>query len=143
MNYNNSGTLWNWITQPQAALVSQNMYKNDKYVESDLINSYAWDTAIVYIQAMGNSNYANQTDANGTLKNTGSTGDEKCKIFDMAANTAEWTTEYSTDTFSSIAFACTFRGSCYLSNDCTSSRYGYSATSSGSNVSFRPILYVK
>ena len=44
MNYNNSGTLWNFITQPQAALVSQNMYKNDRYVESDLINSYAWDT---------------------------------------------------------------------------------------------------
>ena len=47
MNYK-EGTLWNFITQPQAALVSQNMYKNDKYVESDLINSYAWDTAIVY-----------------------------------------------------------------------------------------------
>ncbi len=68
MNYK-EGTLWNFITQPQAALVSQNMYKNDSYVESDLINSYAWDTAIVYIQAMGgNSNYANQTDGNGTLK---------------------------------------------------------------------------
>lgn len=36
-------------------------------------------TAIVYIQAMGNSNYANQTDGNGTLKNTGSTEDENVK----------------------------------------------------------------
>ena len=106
MNYK-EGTLWNFITQPQAALVSQNMYKNDKYVESDLINSYAWDTAIVYIQAMGNSNYANQTDGNGTLKNTGSTEDEKCKIFDMAGNLYELTTEYSTYSYSSHAYPCT------------------------------------
>ena len=61
MNYT-AGTLWTCITQPQAAIVSQNMYKDDSYVESDLVNSYAWDTAIVYIQAMGNTNYANQTE---------------------------------------------------------------------------------
>ena len=145
MNYDNSGTLWNYITQGQAALVSQNMYKNDKYVESDLINSYAWDTAIVYIQAMGNSNYANQRDGNGTLKNTGSTGDEKCKIFDMARNTMEWTTEYSTDTPSSFAYPCSRRGGecIYSSNYYTRSRYRAYATSSPFNVSFRPLLYVK
>ena len=144
MNYNNSGTLWNYIRQPQAALVSQNMYKNDKYVESDLINSYAWDTAIVYIQAMGNANYANQTDGNGTLKNTGSTGDEKCKIFDMAGNAREWTTEYSTNTISSSACPCTDRGGyCYDSNFYTSNRGRYNATVSSSTISFRPLLYVK
>ena len=144
MNYNNSGTLWNFITQPQAALVSQNMYKNDKYVESDLINSYAWDTAIVYIQAMGNSNYANQTDGNGTLKNTGSTEDEKCKIFDMAGNLYELTTEYSTDTLSSNAYPCTLRGGYYdNSNFYTSLRIALIATDSSYSLSFRPLLYVK
>ena len=144
MNYNNSGTLWNFITQPQAALVSQNMYKNDKYVESDLINSYAWDTAIVYIQAMGNSNYANQADGNGTLKNTGSTEDEKCKIFDMAGNLYEWTTEYSTDTLSSNAYPCTLRGGYYdNSNFYTSLRIDLIATDSSYSLSFRPLLYVK
>ena len=144
MNYNNSGTLWNFITQPQAALVSQNMYKNDKYVESDLINSYAWDTAIVYIQAMGNSNYANQADGNGTLKNTGSTEDEKCKIFDMAGNLYELTTEYSTDTLSSNAYPCTLRGGYYdNSNFYTSLRIDLIATDSSYSLSFRPLLYVK
>ena len=138
------GTLWNYITQPQAALVSQNMYKNDKYVESDLINSYAWDTAIVYIQAMGNSNYANQADVNGTLKNTGSTGDEKCKIFDMAGNTSEWTTEYSTYTSSSSAYRCTLRGGyCDNSNSYTSTRVFSNAAYSYLGISFRPLLYVK
>ena len=143
MNYK-EGTLWNFITQPQAALVSQNMYKNDKYVESDLINSYAWDTAIVYIQAMGNSNYANQADVNGTLKNTGSTGDEKCKIFDMAGNTSEWTTEYSTYTSSSSAYRCTLRGGyCDNSNSYTSTRVFSNAAYSYLGISFRPLLYVK
>ena len=138
------GTLWNYITQPQAALVSQNMYKNDKYVESDLINSYAWDTAIVYIQAMGNSNYANQADGNGTLKNTGSTEDEKCKIFDMAGNLYELTTEYSTDTLSSNAYPCTLRGGYYdNSNFYTSLRIDLIATDSSYSLSFRPLLYVK
>jgi type II secretory pathway pseudopilin PulG len=144
INYK-EGTLWNFITQPQAALVSKNMYKNDKYVESDLINSYAWDTAIVYIQAMGNSNYANANrGTNTSLKNTGSTGDEKCKIFDMAGNTSEWTTEYRTDTRSSDAYPCTLRGGYYTSsNYYTSSRNHGSATYSSSSISFRPLLYVK
>ena len=139
-----AGTLWNFIRQGQAALVSQNMYKNDKYVESDLINSYAWDTAIVYIQEMGNANYANQTDGNGTLKNTGSTGDEKCKIFDMAGNEWEWTTEYSTLKNSRGAYPCTIRGGyCYGSGDYTSGRSSNYATVIGKGFSFRPILYVK
>ena len=141
------GTLWNYITQPQAALVSQNMYKNDKYVESDLINSYAWDTAIVYIQAMGNSNYANankNTTGNTSLMNTGSTGDEKCKIFDMAGNELEWTTEYSTYTESSRACPCTYRGGYYNhSLYCTSGRHSNDATTSSKDYSFRPLLYVK
>ncbi len=140
-----TGRLWNRISQPEAAIVSQNMYKNDKYVESDLINSYAWDTAIVYIQAMGNENYANKTDGNGTLKNTGKTEDQVCKIFDMAGNTAEWTTEYSTGTLSSGgAIPCTLRGGyCINSGYYTSSRDFSDATGSGGNVSFRPLLYVK
>ena len=149
MNYT-EGTLWNFITQPQAALVSQNMYKNDSYVESDLVNSYAWDTAIVYIQAMGNENYANancNTTGNKSLMNTGSTGDEKCKIFDMAANSSEWTTEYSTNVrkTNSYTYPCTDRGGNYLYPlGFTSVRDGYFyATSSNNYFSFRTLLYVK
>ena len=140
------GTLWNFITQPQASIVSQNMYKNDSYVESDLVNSYAWDTAIVYIQAMGNTNYANQIDKNGTLKNTGSTGNEKCKIFDIAGNTTEWTTEYSNRTAViqnlNLASPCCGRGSNLLYAYTTVLRAFDLTTSSYYWVSFRPILYV-
>ena len=147
MNYEQTGTLWNFISQPQAAIVSQNMYKNDKYVESDLVNSYAWDTAIVYIQEMENTNYANanrDTTGNTSLKNTGKTEDQVCKIFDMAGNTDEWTTEYSTDTNSSFALPCTCRGGSYGLSICyTSSRDYFNATSSNNSLSFRPLLYVK
>ncbi len=93
------GKLWRYITEEDSSIVCKNMYSSgneSSYVESDLVNSYAWDTAIVYIQKMGHSNYAN---ANGSTKssvlNTGATGDEKCHIFDMAGNLLEWTTEYS------------------------------------------------
>ncbi len=140
-----TGILWNRITQGQAAIVSQNMYKNDKYVESDLVNSYAWDTAIVYIQSMGNENYANANrGTNTSLKNTGSTGDQKCKIFDMAGNTNELTTEYSTNASSIDSAPCTLRGGDYnYSYHYTSVRGGGTATLSNNNSSFRPLLYIK
>ena len=43
--------VWNYINQSNAANVCQSMYNtsSDK-VTSDLVNSYAWDTAIVFIQ---------------------------------------------------------------------------------------------
>ena len=94
---------------------------------------------------MGNSNYANaDRGTNTTLKNTGETGDEKCKIFDMAGNTAEWTTEYSTFATSSSASTCTIRGGYYYdSYNETSFRGGINATYSTVINSFRPLLYVK
>ena len=139
------GTLWNAITQSKAALVSQNMYKNDKYVESDLVNSYAWDTAIVYIQAMGNENYANANrGTNTTIKNTGTTGDEECKIFDMAGNTSEWTTEYSTFAGSNSTQPCTLRGGYYYGSAKYTSSRDVNYTAYGNTpFSFRPLLYVK
>ena len=138
MSYS-AGTLWNFISQADASTVCQNMYSGDLYVESDLCNSYAWDTAIGYIQAMGNSNYANAYDGNETLKNTGSTGDQKCKIFDMAANVAEWTTEYCT-----VVSPCTRRGgSCDGDSRYTAYRSSFGMGSTSYGIGFRPLLYVK
>lgn len=138
------GSLWNNITQVNASKASRQMYYGDIYVESDLCNSYAWDTAIVYIQAMKNSNYANACDGNGTLKNTGETGDERCHIFDIAGNTMEWTTEYCTY-MSSVggAYPCTVRGGFYLNCfNYTSVRYSTPVTSSNYDYSFRVLLYM-
>ena len=149
MNYV-EGTLWNYITQINAAKVCQNMYANDNTVgvESDLVNSYAWDTAIVFIQEMdeANNNYANKKDGNGTLKNTGIIENDVCNIYDMAANVSELTTEYSMYTDSTSTNPCTFRGSGYIyDNYYTAMRYSYISTYINGNldVGFRLLLYVK
>ena len=142
------GSLWNNVTQIDAAKISRNMYNNDSSVgvESDLVNSYAWDTAIVFIQAMGNGNenYANKTSVNSSIANTGTTGDEVCNIHDMASNCWEWTTEYSTSTGSSLAHPCVCRGGSYSgSNRYTAYRGRNGATGKHSGYSFRLTLYVK
>ena len=140
------GSLWNNVTQLDAAKISRNMYNNDSSVgvESDLVNSYAWDTAIVFIQEMGNKNYANKASVNSSRKNTGTTGDEVCNIHDMASNCLEWSTEYSSDTISSFAYPCVLRGGYYYdSNNYTAYRSNRYATSKSSHRSFRLALYVK
>ena len=142
------GMLWNYVTQLDAAKISRNMYNNDSSVgvESDLVNSYAWDTAIVFIQAMGNGNenYANKPSVNSSLANTGTTGDEVCNIHDMASNCLEWSTEYSTYTSYSSAYPCVSRGgSCSSSSYYTAFRNGSFATAKNTSSSFRPLLYVK
>ncbi len=145
------GMLWNFITQEDASKASQNMYSEgdveSDYIESDLVNSYAWDTAMVYIQAMKgeNKNYANQKDGNGDLKNTGTTSDEKCHIFDMAGNLCEWTTEYSSCPRSSLMGPYVYRGggnyddTSYAARRCSYVNYNgvYDF------VGFRPLLYLK
>ena len=135
-----AGDLCNFVKPGEAATACQGLYST---IKSDLMNSYAWDTAIVYIQAMGNTNYANASDGNGTLKNTGATGDQKCKIFDMAGNTMEWTTEYSSYAYSSNAYPCVGRRGSYNNSDVyTRSRGNGSATYSSRSLSFRPTLYL-
>ena len=138
---NKEGQLWNNITQIDAATASRNLYTG---VNSDLINSYAWDTAIVYIQNFsGDTDYSKQNSLNTRLANTGANSDEKCKINDMASNTREWTTEYCTGALSSRANPCTGRGGGYYdSSNYTGNRDGYYATYSSTYLSFRCALYM-
>ena len=146
--------VWNYITQPKASEVSRNMYGSEAKVTSDLINSYAWDTAIVFIQKCGTesnsstysytvgqsstSTSAPQTTGTNILSAT-SKVDKQCNIFDMAGNCRDWTTE----TCSNSDNPCVYRGgSCYYSNRYTSIRSGYSTSNASSNLSFRPLLYL-
>ena len=150
MSYN-SGTLWNFITQPAASKVAINTYEDSDSVKSDLMNSYAWDTAIVYIQEASTPNYANATSKNSNLSNTGKLDpdeptlkDEVCKINDMASNVVEWTTEHSSYTLSSSAVPCVCRGgNCSGSANYTAGRYSSNATVSNILIGFRLSLYVK
>ena len=135
------GALWNNITQMDSATASRNLYEA---VKTDLINSYAWDTAIVYIQKFsGDIDYSRQGSKNTSLSNTGTNGDEVCKINDMSSNTFEWTTEYSTYADSTDAYPCTIRGGVYYgSNDYSSFRYRDNAPCSYKYYTFRPTLYM-
>ncbi len=99
--------IYNFTTQPQLAEQCQKMYNSTKPFNSDLINSYAWDTAIIFIQKCGsNSKYSNQTSLETSYSSTGTTTDIQCNIYDMASNVREWTTE----TLCSTEAPCALRG---------------------------------
>ena len=140
--------VWNNITQGSAAIVCKNMYTEAEYneIECDLMNSFAWDTAIVYIQkCKGDISYSKANDGVGSSPSkTGTKSDEKCKINDMAKNVTEWTTEYSSSTISTYAYPCVCRGGLYYgSSYFVSYRSSNGATGRSTYVGFRPLLYVK
>ena len=147
--------VWNYVTQNKASELSRDMYGSEAKVTSDLINSYAWDTAIVFIQQCGTesnsstysytvgessrSTSAPQTTGTNILKATNKV-DKQCNIFDMAGNCRERTTE----TFSSSDIPCVSRGGSYNGNsyDYTSYRTYGSTSGAYSGYSFRPLLYL-
>ena len=137
------GTLWNNITQIDAATASRDIYTT---ATTDLMNSYAWDTALVYIQEFsGDIDYSwkDGPSIRPSLTNTGANKDERCKINDMASNDAEWTTEYSTYTFGSDAYPCTLRGGLCSYNSYYTSNRDYGGATGGNEVAtFRPALYM-
>ena len=102
------------IIQPNAAQLAREMYgeikENNKLVyASDLANSYAWDTAIIFIQTYsGESNYTNKNKSI-TYANTGINNDKYCNIWDMSGNVDEWTTESSPESDGSYLISCVYR----------------------------------
>ena len=137
--------VYNYVTQLQAAQLSQNMYNSDKFT-SDLMNSYAWDTATVFIQNCGtNAKYSRQNSLNTVLLQTGTNSltdtskiDVQCNIYDMASNIREWTTETSNNS----NLPCGNRGGIYYNSDYyTSTRYGDRTSDSSVVIGFRPLLY--
>ena len=138
--------VYNYVTQLQAAQLSQNMYNSDKFT-SDLMNSYAWDTATVFIQNCGtNAKYSRQNSLNTSLLQTGTNSltdtskiDVQCNIYDMASNIVEWTTETS----SGSSGPCGGRGGYYGGSIYYTSIRGSGITSdSYDRVGFRPLLYL-
>lgn len=144
------------ITQPEAASLAREMYgevkeNNELIYASDLVNSYAWDTAIIFIQTYSTetdaSNYASKNKST-SFANTGINNDKYCNIWDMSGNACEWTTEYYTSSSSSVFYPCVYRGGYYYTaygkaNYYTSYRDGGGTTGSNSTYGLRPLLYVK
>ena len=138
--------VWNMINQPNAAILCRNMYTSG--VNSDLMNSYSWDTAIIFIQQCANSSYASTSGQSTDTTKPGETGvntlnetsavDKQCNIYDMSGNVREWTTEC----YTSSGNHCVCRGGNYLYTFTTSSRGDLNATYPYIAAGFRPILYL-
>ena len=144
------------ITQPNAAKAAREMYgevkeNNELVYASDLVNSYAWDTAIIFIQT-----YSTETDASSyasenkstSFANTGINNDKYCNIWDMSGNAYEWTTEYSTRSSLIYFYSCVYRGGCYYApndeaGDYASNRNSAFTTGSLSFCGLRLLIYVK
>ena len=150
-----SDTVYNYITQPNAATVSRGMYSSDSNFESDLMNSYAWDTAIVFLQKFDNranktnlKAYSQQNSLNDSLASQGTNNlsdgskqDVICNVWDMASNCEEWTTETCIDS----DYPCTYVGGFYNyygNYNYTSFRGSYGTTYSDNGFSFRQLLYM-
>lgn len=89
-HYQINEQIYNYVKQEQAAQLTKNMYSNNKFT-SDLVNSYAWDTTIIFLQKCGtNSKYSIQKSLNKFLARTGTNNienkDIQCNIYDMSGN---------------------------------------------------------
>ena len=148
-----SDYVYNYVTQLQAAKLSREMYSKDNdnnnitEFASDLINSYAWDTATLFLQKLGEEGYSIKSNLNTSsteLAERGTLLDHPCNIYDMASNCIEWTTETCAD-----IIPCISRGGTFVPYDpegpaySTSGRYNNSTNVYGDAYTFRPVLYVR
>ena len=148
-------TVYSNISQSSAAKASEEMYSDSNF-ESDLINSYAWDTAVYFLQKFDNrknkenlkpysiQNSLNTEDDGFAIKGTNSLKDTSkqdviCNVWDMASNYYEW----STETSDYRPYPATDRGgNCLDSYGCTTQRRNYYAQDWFEPISFRVILYM-
>ena len=141
--------VYNNITQPQAAILSREMYTDNNF-ESDLINSYAWDTTICFLQKFDNrpnkenlKPYSRQNSSCNIFANTGTNNlneqDVICNIYDLASNCMEWSTETNIANHNT----CVYRGGyCYDNTIFTIFRYNSDTAFSNNNITFRILIYI-
>ena len=84
--------VYNYVTMEEAKTIAERMYSG----KSKLCSSYAWDTALKFIDGELGTYAVNSEEDNytGNLKNTGCHKGKN--IYDMGGNVSEWTTETST-----------------------------------------------
>ena len=141
-------------------MLAESMYSGNQYITSQLISSYAWDTALNYIcqtneeeyllattndSAYGNINTGG-TDSvtlTGEYKVNGETSDKYSNIYDFLGNCLEFTTEYSSNSDEVYTRPSVYRGGCVCYEDATACFRGCIPNFDGSYYySFRLQLYI-
>ena len=137
------------VTRDQAKIQSEEMYSGDEYVVSELMSSYAWDTALNFICQTNvgtGKGYALATTNEDTYANIGTeivsktgeyTEDEYSNIYDFLGNCFEFTTEYSNNK------GVIRGGDCANEFGYAAYRYAEEITAAYPNESFRVQLYIK
>lgn len=130
------------ITRDEALSKSMGMYNKDETgVVSSLINSYAWDTTLQFIENT-QKGYAEKEATQTELQNTGESEDVACNIYDLAGNVKEWSTEYSNYGYYEYTSPCVTRGGYYKDNMGNASSRSYNGdTIKNEFTGFRVVLY--
>ena len=136
------------LTRDTANNQAKSMYSGNSYVTSELISSYAWDTALNFICQNSEHGYKLATTTDATYGNifttkkelTGAyTADKYSNICDVLGNVYEWTTEYQ-----NYKSPCVYRGGRYDGNVGYAAYRNFNSTTySSSNIGFRTQLYIK
>ena len=145
--------VYNYVTQSQAKTLAENMYSNANYT-SNLMSSYAWDTALKFIEQTGNTSYltnssygnyyntrfGGKTSYNtSVLIETGNTTPVN-NIYDLGGNVYEWTTESYSDSEASKVSRGGFYG--FLSTDEPVIGRFSSSNTSDQAIGFRVAIFI-
>ena len=142
------------VTRDTAKTQAEAMYSGNTDIKAttELISSYAWDTALNFICQTNADGYelATTTDENkaniGTSNKT-QTGkyeaDKYSNIHDLLGNCYEWTTEYSSNSYSDYPYPCVYRGGGYNHSRAYAAYRGSGGTTDSRTIfGFRVQLYV-
>ena len=142
------------VTRDTAKTQAEAMYNGKEEIKAttELISSYAWDTALNFICQTNADGYelattTDETKANIGTRNKTQTGkyeaDKYSNIHDLLGNCYEWTTEYSSYSVSGNTSPCVARGGYYVnSGSYAACRYVGTTTYSRTSIGFRVQLYV-
>ena len=118
-------------TRDKSKVQAEAMYEGNTFVKSELISSYAWDTALNFMCQTNEEGYALATN---TTKTTEEALDDYTNIHGLLKGAWEWTTEYCDDD----TFLAVYRGG--YKNYGTTYDYAASRFSDYADLSSRPTV---
>ena len=141
------------VIRDTAKTKAEAMYNGKEEIKAttELISSYAWDTALNFICQTNADGYelattTDETKANIGTSNKTQTGkyeaDKYSNIHDFLGNVREWTTEYSSNSSRIGPCPCVFRGGHCNGVDYPAGRVDYLTTNFDYTLGFRVQLYV-